>query len=94
MNLLKLTDYNITKSNFLIDSFTNGFSIGYQGDTNVKHMSPNLKLFVGSKTELWNKVMKEVKLKRYAGPFEMVPFENFIQSPIGLVPKDGGKIPD
>ena len=35
--------------------------------------------------------MKEVKLKRYAGPFKTVPFENFIQSPIGLVPKDGGK---
>ena len=37
--------------------------------------------------------MKEVKAKRYAGPykFEEIPFENFIQSPIGLVPKDGGK---
>ena len=40
---------------------------------------------------LWNKVMKEVEAKRFAGPFEKIPFDNFIQSPIGLVPKDGGK---
>ena len=31
--------------------------------------------------------MKEVKVKRLAGPYEEVPFENYIQSPIGLVPK-------
>ena len=46
---------------------------------------------VGDPIELWNKVMKEVKEKRYAGPFEQIPFENYIQSPIGLVPKDNGK---
>ena len=40
---------------------------------------------------LWNKVMKEVKAKRYAGPFTKIPFDHYIQSPIGLVPKDGGK---
>ena len=35
--------------------------------------------------------MKGVKAERYACPFEKIPFENYIQSPIGLVPKDGGK---
>ena len=36
--------------------------------------------------------MAEVQLGRYAGPYERPPFENqFIQSPIGLVPKDKGK---
>ena len=35
--------------------------------------------------------MKEVKLKRFAGPFEDIPFDNYIQSPIGLVPKAGSK---
>ena len=34
--------------------------------------------------------MKEVKERRYAGPFETIPFDNYIQSPIGLVPKDNG----
>ena len=33
--------------------------------------------------------MKEVKLKRVTGPFDQIPFENYIQSPIGLVPKSG-----
>ena len=49
-----------------------------------------MKLRVGSQTELWNKVMKEVELGRYAGPYESPPFENYVQSPIGLVPKDKG----
>ena len=31
--------------------------------------------------------MKEVGLQRYAGPFALIPFEYFVQSPIGLVPK-------
>ena len=34
--------------------------------------------------------MKEVKVKRFAGPFKEVPYEFYIQSPIGLVPKEGG----
>ena len=33
--------------------------------------------------------MKEVKLKRVAGPNLKIPFHNYIQSPIGLVPKSG-----
>ena len=35
--------------------------------------------------------MNEVELKRYAGPFDRVPFEYYMQSPIGLVPKSNGK---
>ena len=35
--------------------------------------------------------MMEVKAKRFAGPFDQVPFDSFIQSPIGLVPKAGNK---
>ena len=69
-----------------------GFSIGYCGSEKVKLNAPNLKFReVGDPVTLWNKVMKEVKEKRYAGPFESIPFEYYIQSPIGLVPKDGGK---
>ena len=56
----------------------------------IKQNAPNLKFQgVGNKVILWNKIMKEVKLKRFTGPFERIPFENYIQSPIGLVPKDG-----
>ena len=35
--------------------------------------------------------MKEVQAKCYARPFDLIPYKHFIQSPIGLVPKDGGK---
>ena len=31
--------------------------------------------------------MKEVKLSRFAGPFKEIPLKEYIQSPIGLVPK-------
>ena len=35
--------------------------------------------------------MKEVKEKRFAGPYDEILFKYFIQSPVGLVPKSGGK---
>ena len=90
--LLKQTGYNRKESEFLVSGFRNGFDLCFSGDlSNVRRTAPNLKLRVGSQTTLWNKIMKEVKLKRFAGPFKEPPFENFIQSPVGLVPKDGGK---
>ena len=77
---------------YLHHGFKYGFSVGYEGSREIVQNARNLKLRVGSKTELWNKVMKEVGAGRYAGPFEgQPPFKYYIQSPIGLVPKDGGK---
>ena len=48
---------------------------------------------VGDKFNMWEKVMKEVTLGCFAGPFtkDTLPFENIIQSPIGLVPKAGNQ---
>ena len=88
--LLIQTQYPKDKTHKLVDGFKNGFDLGYRGKTKVKLTSANLKLTIGNKTELWNKVMKRVQLKRYAGPFRTIPFKYYIQSPIGLVPKDGG----
>ena len=88
---LQETKYDKKETEFLVDGFTNGFDLGYRGPEDVKQTSNNLKFTEGDKTELWNKVMKEVKEKRYAGPFKTIPYDNYIQSPIGLVPKDGGK---
>ena len=67
------------------------FTWGYNGPSKVKQCAPNLTLQVDSELELWNKVMKEVSLGRYAGPYQEIPFKYYIQSPIGLVPKDNGK---
>ena len=35
--------------------------------------------------------MKEVEKKHFVGLFQQIPFENYIQSPLGLVPKDDNK---
>ena len=86
--MLENSDYDPVKTRFLVNSFKNGFSLGYQGSDKVQLRSPNLRLTFGDEIDLWNKVIKEVKLKRYAGPFKAIPFKYFIQSPIGLVPKD------
>ena len=88
--LLIESEYDASKTKYLINSFRNGFDLGYRGQVKVKRTAPNLKLRMGSPTILWNKVMKEVKERRYAGPFSQIPFEHYIQSPIGLVSKDGG----
>ena len=82
-----MTQYEKSETDFILDGFRDGFSIGYEGPENVRINSPNLKFReVGDPIILWNKVMKEVKEKRYAGPFKEIPFDNYIQSP-----KDGGK---
>ena len=89
--LLRDTKYDIDKTSYLIDGFKHGFKLEYEGGLkNCKRTAPNLKLRVGSKVELWNKVMKEVQLGKFAGPFKEPPYESFVQSPIGLVPKDKG----
>ena len=75
----------------MLDGFTNGFDIGYRGPLIRQSKSQNIPFTVGNKVILWNKIMKEVKAGGYAGPFEEIPFENFIQSPVGLVPKKGDK---
>ena len=89
--LLKDTNYDLNESRFLIQGFKFGFDLGYRGPSDVQQTAPNLKFTIGDKFDLWNKVMKEVEVKRYAGPFKTIPYKNYIQSPIGLVPKDAGK---
>ena len=90
-HLLKETRYCEKESKFFIQGFCHGFDIGFRGNTKVYRKTPNFKFTIGNEGILWEKVMKEVKLKRFAGPFNEPPFQHFIQSPIGLVAKDGGK---
>ena len=85
------SNYDPAKTRKLIEGFTNGFDLGYQGPLQRQDTSANLPFRVGTLVEMWNKIMKEVKLGRYAGPYEKVPYENYVQSPIGLVPKAGNK---
>ena len=89
--LLSDSNYDVRKSAHLVKGFSEGFSIGYEGPVNRCDEANNLPLRVGSLTDLWNKVMKKVQEHRYAGPFKSPPTNQYIQSPIGLVPKSGGK---
>ena len=86
---LEESGYDEHEIEYLKQGFTQGFDIGYKGKTDRRNTAKNIPLRVGNKTILWNKLIKEVKLKRIAGPYDQVPYEHFIQSPIGLVPKAG-----
>ena len=88
---LKIAGYDSKEIDFLKEGFTNGFDISYEGPVNRTSSSANIPLKIGSEEELWNKLMKEVKAERVARPFDEVPFDNYIQSPIGLVPKKGSE---
>ena len=89
--LLIATDYDRQKTLELIHSFSEGFDLGYRGPVNRKNVANNLPLNIGSHAEIWEKMMKEVHANRYAGPYDKIPFQDhYIQSLIGLVPKDNG----
>ena len=88
---LKQSGYNRNKATYIVDGFQKGFDIGYRGPQNRVEEAKNLPFRIGNATELWNKIMKEVQLGRYAGPYNKLPFQHYIQSPIGLVPKAGNK---
>ena len=89
--LLTESNYDANKTRLLGDGFKNGFDLGYRCPKNRQDEANNLPFRVGTPTELWNKVMKEVKEHRFAGPFEHPPTRFYVQSLLGLVPKAGGK---
>ena len=91
-----LTEANYPQSeiDFLYSGFMAGFTIGYQGPIDRANLSKNIpfKAGIGDEIELWNKIMIEVEANRVACPFtDGVPYINFMQSPIGLVPKHSDK---
>ena len=88
---LTAINYDKTEQEFLVSGFTQGFNIGYEGPQIRQSKSANIPFTVRDKFELWEKLMKEVKTGRVAGPFSKIPYENWIHPPIGLVPKAGNK---
>ena len=90
-NMLKQSNHEENKTRFIVNGFSEGFDIGYSGPKIRADEANNIPLRIGSQTEMWNKLMKEIQHKRLAGPFtrEELPFTSYIQSPIGLVPKAG-----
>ena len=91
---LNQSGYDKSESKFLLESFRQGFDLGYKGPMNRQDFSQNLPFNIHNRHQLWNKVMDEVGINRFASPFELnnLPFsKTIVQSPIGLVPKAGNK---
>lgn len=89
--LLVETEYPREKTQFLVNGFTEGFTLGYEGPMVRRTFSRNHKLRAGNQTVLWNKIMLEVKVGRMTGPHLSPPYSSFIQSPITLIAKKGSE---
>ena len=91
VNRLKywLTGYDNHLKNYLLQGFTEGFDIGFSGDIDPIE-ADNLKSANQLPHMVEEKLRKELKASRFAGPFEEKPFTNMFISPLGLVEK---KIP-
>ena len=76
---------------YIINGFKTGFSINFQGEESP--LSSNNSASVSSNTEVVHqKVQSELKLGRFAGPFNKPPYENFKCSPLALrEKKESGK---
>ena len=89
--LLVQSDYDKAKTDRIVQGFCSGFDIGYRGPMDRHDTSSNIPIWVGTKGDLWSKIMKEVQLGRSAGLYENIPYQHYIQSPVRLVPKAGNQ---
>ena len=90
-NWLHRSEYDPEETHFLVQGFKCGFSLEYMGPRERKNLSNNLPFKVGDKHDMWSKIMKEVSLGRYAGPYTDIPYSFYVQSPVGLVLKANDK---
>ena len=86
-----LAEYNPADTSILIQGFSMGFSLHYNGPQ-VMRISDNHQSALQASTLVNEKMYHEIHLGHIAGPFDEPPFFNFHSSPLGLVPKhDPGK---
>lgn len=83
-----LVDYPVKNdAHVLKEGFEFGFRINYEGPREVVNCV-NLKSAYNFEQVTEEKIFKEVKLGRIAGPFSERPLKNLRLSPIGVVPKN------
>ena len=75
--------------NFLLDGFTYGFSVGYDGPLTAGQ-SRNLLSARQNPIAVSAAILKEVSRGHTAGPFPVSPFPMLHCSPLGAVPKKDG----
>ena len=75
--------------NFLLDGFTNGFSVSYQGPLTAGQCR-NLLSARSNPAAVTRAISKEVQRGHTAGPFDIMPFPLLHCSPLGAVPKKDG----
>ena len=81
-----LDGYPHDDKTFLITGFREGFRIGHPGSKQAQD-SPNLKTALQQKEFVSQKISSELNAGRLGGPFKTKPFQNFVVSPLGVVPK-------
>jgi hypothetical protein len=88
-NLEKELQYiSDNEKDFILKGFRYGFSLCYYGPK-FPFMAKNLKSAISHPEVVVEKISKEVKEGRVAGPFRLPPIPNLRISPLGLVPKKG-----
>ena len=70
----------------LIEGFSQGFIIHYQGNRLVSHYHNHKSIFENL-SHAQGKIAHELSMDRMAGPFLAPPFDDFQVSPLGIVPK-------
>ena len=85
-----LEDYPL--GNYLIEGFTHGFRIGYEGDRISPSFSNNSRSALSHPREVEGKILSEIDNNRIAGPFSSPPLPGFKISPIAVRVKENGKI--
>ena len=81
-----LTGYDPQKTQFLIQGFTHGFRLMYEGPS-TSTFAKNHPSVMSQLDTTYKTLATEVHLNRIAGPFQSPPFADFHISPLGLIPK-------
>ena len=89
--LLLEANYSTSKTEFLVDGFKDGFDLGYRGREKNPQKSSKFKIKSGQPDHALEQNYERSGKNRYTGPYSTIPFDYYIQSPVGLVLKDGGE---
>ena len=84
-NLISLSN-GFPKAQYLVEGFTYGFKLGVQGDIQTRTLRNHTSVL--DAPDVVNKhLQKEMDFGRISGPHSSPPFDPFVTSPLGLVPK-------